>query len=194
MANDETFQILASPADRWRLAVFLCRDELRFKGRQRRAALSAFKRTLGLDVPTAAFLSGKPGRFNLAMDFGTRNVFTISEEKAAFFLECVDQVELSGAQLGQIQPIISQIEAKAPSGDVESCTPFNEHAEDWTPSIHPILESAERFAEVLGEVFKAADGNFARATELYLKELEPVTDQKSKVGGRLAAPGQQPQA
>lgn len=183
--SSQTFQILASPKDRWRVANFLSRPELKFKGRQRRLELEGFKRALALDAPMAAITGGRAGYVTRATDESLHS-FTVTEEKAAFFSECVDQVELTAGELSLIQPILSQLDNKAPAGDTSGAPTLDPKSEDWTPSSSPIVDNPERLVEVLAEIFRLSNGDFKKASDLFLKEIE-ATNPRTQKSGRLVA-------
>lgn len=179
MSNDQTFQIIASPRERWYLALFLLNGDLKFKGK-RATALWRFRCALGLVGPTEGRLTDGAGTVALALDRTTRNVFTVTKERAEFLDDCIEQVDSNGGQLAMFQRVLAQLQDGKPSGDTEGVAPFDETKEDWAPTLAPKVEEPGALVEVMLDCIKRAKQgpdapyDFSVFAELFTEEATPT--------------------
>jgi hypothetical protein len=186
--STQTFQIIATPAQRFALALFLLHKDLKFKGK-RRTGLYRLRNALGLMAPTESLLGERQGRRALAFDKTTKNVFEVVIENAEFLNECLDTVELTGAQLSSLELLLSQLDEKKPSEDTSGLVAADLDAEDWEPSTAPVMDQPDRYVEVNAELLRRAK-DFDEYRKLYLTEAEPPAPDRAPTNGRpmFAAP------
>jgi hypothetical protein len=183
MGTEETFEVVATPSERWYLAVFLLRDGLKFKGKDAQK-LWRFRVALGLVEPTEAFLQIKgAGDVPLAYDRQTKNKFTLSRERTEFLEECMKQVEPGGAELAMFQRLQAQIEDGKPNAEIDNALPFEASAEDWSPTLAPVIRQPGKLLDVLLDCLKTSD-DFATFKAKLIEEATPQKPGKT-TGGRL---------
>lgn len=190
MPDSQTWKILATPNQRFALArLFVYHPkELTFKGKQRRAALARFSQALGLEAPIATLNSGKNGAVPHATD-RTPAVFEVTAENADFLSECLDQVDLSASELAGMQGVVTQLDTKTASGNVDEVPVFNPDGEDWSVSTKPVLDGAERYVEVDEECLRRSE-SFETYKKLKLAEYAPAKSPTEKAGRLASGPAQ----
>jgi len=186
MNQDGTWEVVASPSERWYLALFLMRNDLKFKG-DKATKLWRFRCTFGLVEPSESFLRiHGVGTCALAEDRKTKNIFRATQERADFIADCIGQVEGNGAELMMFQRILAQLEDKAPSADIDQATPFDAKAEDWTPTLAPTIHQPGKLIEVLVEALNdSADFGTWKA-----RMLDEATPKRADAPARLSETAQ----
>jgi hypothetical protein len=190
MPNEQHWTIVATPAERWNLAIFLMHKDLMFKTRKEQRELYRARLALGLIPPTEAFLGEKKGRVPLALNKDVHNLFTATAEIADFFIGCLnrDKLELSGVQLAGLEHVLQQLEDKSFAHEEVDAHPdateWKAAAEDWSPTLAPTVEQPDKLVDVLADCIRSAQGSFDAFSKSFLAEAAP--SQAGRVAGRLA--------
>lgn len=187
MGNEQTWKIIATPADRWALAIFFLHKDLTFKTRKEQRGLYRARQALGLIEPTTVFMGEAKGTVPLAADHKTRNAFIVTPEVAEFVIDCFDRIEvtsqngkttgLSGAQLAGLEPILQQLEDRNFAKEMAERYPnatWSEEDEDWSVSLAPTVQQADKLVDVLCECISKAGDSFPRFKKLFLEEAKPA--------------------
>jgi len=194
MANDkQTWDVIATPADRWYLSILLLNDGLTFKTRKEQKQLHQARVALDLYPPHERFTDGRQGRVPLAEDRAARRRFSVTTATLEFFTECLNKIEkgLNSAILAAIEPVMQQLEDQA---HAEACcaehpdAPAGKVVEDWDRSTAPLLDQPHRLVDEMAAVFRAckAEGyDIKILVDRFLEEAAPPKVEGK--GGRLTA-------
>ncbi len=205
MANEPTppHQIIATPKDRWHLAIFLLRKGLSFKTRAEQKVLHRAKNVLDLHGPTTGFLSETKGTMDLAND-ETPSLFEVTPEVVELFPRLINNIEppMLAHELAGLEPLLQQLEEKDLAAKVVAEHPeakrLDPKTEHWVRTSAPILENPARFVDVVNELFRRHPADprtepaFAGFQEAFAEESEPTKPGKQKPG-RLHPDADQPQ-
>ncbi len=187
MNADGTWEVVATPSERWYLAIFLLRNDLKFKGKKA-TALWRFRCALGLVEPSESFLQIRgTGTVALANDRATKNIFSVTQERAEFIAECIEQVDPNGAELMMFQRVLAQLEDKAPSADIDAAKTYDAAAEDWAPTLAPTIQQPGKLVEVLLDCVERSE-DWADFKRRFKDEATP--QKPGKPAGRLAETAQ----
>jgi len=205
MANEPTppHQIIATPKDRWHLAIFLLRKGLSFKTRAEQKVLHRAKNVLDLHGPTIGFMAESKGTMHQADD-ETPSLFEVTAEVAEFFPRLVGSITeppMMAHELAGLEPVLQQLEEKSWAAKVVAehpeAKPLDPKSENWVRASAPILENPARFVEVLNELFRRhradprVEPALAAFQEAFAEESEPPKPGKQKAG-RLVPEADQP--
>lgn len=202
MGNEAAWKIVATPADRWNLAVFFLFRDLTFKTRKEQRQLHRARTALGLIPPTKTLLGDKKGNVPRAYDRESHNVFTVTAEMAEFVVGCVDRIEvtpapevggakqgLNAATLAGLEPILQQLEDRAIAKEEVDRYPdapaWDEVTEeDWEVSLTPTVQQPDKLVDVFVDCLRAAGGDFEKFGKLFTAEAQPAL--AGRKAGRLA--------
>jgi hypothetical protein len=205
MATEPTppHQIIATPKDRWHLALFLLRKGLSFKTRAEQKVLHRAKNVLDLHGPTTGFMSESKGTMELAND-ETPNLFEVTAEVAEFFPRLLNEIKeppMMAHELAGLEPVLQQLEEKSWAAKVVAehpdAKPLDPKAEHWVRTSAPILENPARFVDVINELFRRHPADprtepaLAAFQEAFAEESEPPKPGKQKPGRLAPEPEQQ---
>lgn len=197
-------QIIATPKDRWSLALFILRKGHTFNTRKDQKILHRAKNALDLHGPIGGYMADKVGLMELAAD-ETPSLFEVNQEVVELFTGLLDKVKeppIMAHEVAVLEPVMQQLEDRAHAAEVVAANPdagpLDPKSESWVRIAAPILENPARFVAVLRDLVSkhipdpTQEPAYAAFRQDFLEESEPPKADKKKVGRLLPEPDQPP--
>jgi hypothetical protein len=199
MGTEQTWEIVATPHDRWCIEALLLADGLLFKTRKEQKQVHRARLALDLYPLNQTFFDGRQGRVPLADDRTTYRRFKVTAETGEVFIECCNKIEkgLSSGVTAGLEPILQQLEDQSHAADqcaLHPEAPDGPVTEDWSRSTAPLLDNPARLVDEIAAIMracKAAGYDVKVLVDRFLEESEPPKPSKDvpgrATGGHLTA-------
>lgn len=186
----DTWTVVATPKERYHLAVLLMHEKAAYKTDEQVSQLNRFRRALALVGPTEAYLDSKGGTMGLpplATDRKTRNAFTVTREHADFIRKTLEKFDKNGVEVFLVASVLEQLaEHRTIAEDAAEAPVVASGAEDWEVPLPPMVGPPPQFFVWLGELLETYP-SYGQLRAGYLHELEQFRAKQAGPGARRLA-------
>ena len=174
MAKNITFSVVATPRDRYNLAILLLHKDIKIRGNKSRKEIDRARKSLGLLAPHDAFLKFKESVNTEHIENSRYEKFDVTADNADCVLGWADQLELNPAHSRWLADVLAQLAHGEDDPRAAQAPAYDEPADiaAWAPRPRPLLDNPWNFAEALGELIERSR-SFEDFKRRYADEMAP---------------------